>query len=106
MDLVRAGPEQVQRRPTKRIRELERLSYEDRLRELRLSSLEKRMPQGDLIAAFQYLKGTYNKDGDKLFSRARTRDNGFKLKERRFRLDIRKKCFLQKTISQKSLTSA
>jgi len=42
-------------------------------------------------AAFQYLKGAYKKDGDKLFSRAgcdRTRANGFKLKEGRFRLDI------------------
>ena len=47
-----------------------------------------------MIAAFQYLKGSYRKEGDRLFSRVcgdRTRGNGFKLKGNRFRLDIRKK---------------
>jgi len=46
--------------------------------------------------AFQYLKGICKKGGDKLFSRVccdRTRGNGFKLKEGRFRLGIMKKVF-------------
>ncbi|PKU48358.1 hypothetical protein llap_1358 [Limosa lapponica baueri] len=88
--------EHIQTRATKMIRGLEHLSHEDRLRELGLFSLEKRRLQEDLRVTFQYLKGTYRKDVEGLFVRECTdgmRGNGFKLKEGRFRLDIRKKCF-------------
>jgi len=78
------------------IRGLEHLSYAKRLIELGLFSLGKRKLREDLTAAFHYLKGAYRKDGENIFSTAccdRTRGNGFKLREGRFRLDIRKKFF-------------
>ncbi|KFQ87960.1 hypothetical protein N337_10121, partial [Phoenicopterus ruber ruber] len=83
------------------MRGLEHLSYEDRLRELGLLSLEKRRLQGDLLAAFQYLKEAYEKVGEGLLTRAcsdRTRGNGFKLKEGSFRLDLRKELFTMRVV--------
>jgi len=81
---------------------LEHHSCEERLRELGLFCLERRRLQGDLIAALLYLKGAYKKDGNKLISRAccdRPRGNGFKLKEGRFRLVIRKKFFPMRVVN-------
>jgi len=83
------------------IRSLEHLYCEERLREMGLFSLEKGRLQGNLTAAFQYLKGAYKKDEERLFSRAcfsKTRGNGLKLKELRFGLDIRKKFFTLRVV--------
>ena len=81
----------VQVKVIKMIQGLEQLSYEDRLKRLGLFSLEKRRVWGDLTVTFQYLRGVYKHEGNQLFTRVdrdRARENGFKLKEGRFRLDV------------------
>jgi len=78
-EAVGLGPEEA----TKVIRGLEHLSYEERLRELGLFSLEQRRLCGDFIVTFEYLKGASKKDGDSLFSKAcsnRPSGNNFKPK--------------------------
>lgn len=64
-------------------------------------NMEKQRLWGDPVAAFLSLKGDQRKEGDWLFNwkdRERTRGKGFKLKEMRFRLDVRKMIFTVRVV--------
>lgn len=64
------------------IKGLENLPCEERLKEIVLLSLEKRMLREHLVTVFQYLQGRQKEDGVSLSTRAhmqKTNGNGYQL---------------------------
>ena len=90
--------ERIQR-ATKIIPDLRNLSYEERLKECGLTTLEIRKLRGDQIEVFKILNGYENINRNMLFSLKRTRGHEVKLVKDQCILDIRKYSFSQRTIN-------
>ena len=101
--------ERVQRRATKMIPKLRNISYEMRLKECGLTTLETRRLRGDQIEVFKILNGYENIDGNIFFTvkeERRTRGHGVTLAKKQCRLDIRKFSFSQRTVNEWNRLSA
>ena len=101
--------ERVQRRATKMIPKLRNISYEMRLKECGLTTLETRRLRGDQIEVFKILNGYENIDRNIVFTvkeERRTRGHGVTLAKKQCRLDIRKFSFSQRTVNEWNRLSA
>jgi len=75
--------EKVQRRATKLVKDLRDLPYSERLKRLRLPSLQYRRQRGDMIQVYKFLTGKERVQADTFFERAEnttTRGHSLKLK--------------------------
>ena len=98
-----------ERRATKMIQKLRNISYEMRLKECGLTTLETRRLRGDQIEVFKILNGYENIDRNMFFTvkeERRTRGHGVTLAKKQCRLDIRKFSFSQRTINEWNRLSA
>ena len=93
--------ERVQRRATKMIPSLRSLAYEERLKKLKLFTLEKRRLRGDMIQVFKYLNKFNNVDHSNILqfhTNLRTRNNGRPLQEKRCHTDIGRNFFSNRVV--------
>ena len=84
--------ERVQRRATRSILGLARLSYEERLKETGLYSPERRWLRGGMIKMFKIMKDIDKISADELFNRVdsdRTRGHSLRVKKRKVKTVVR-----------------
>ena len=93
--------ENVQRRATKVIPGLSELSYEERLKKLKLPTLKYRRTRGDMIEMFKILTGKYDSDVSNFItlndSKYDTRGHQYKVEKKAAKLNIRKQAFSHRT---------
>ena len=95
--------ESVQRRATRMIDGFRELSYQERLRRLHLTTLERRRARGDVIETFKILKGIDDVDYNHFFNidenLHNTRGHQLKLRRAHTRLNVRKNYFSCRAVS-------
>lgn len=96
--------ENVQRRATKLVPSLKDLSYEERLRKLKLPTLAYRRARGEMIETYKILQGVYDEVACQglfeLQEDGRTRGHSKKLYTKRSRLNIRKNFFCNRVVEK------
>ena len=93
--------EKVQARATKLIPSIQHLTYEERLRRLNLTTMEKRRERGDIIQTYRIMNQIDRINPDTLFQKADyqgTRGHSQKLAKTRPRLDTRKYFYSQRVV--------
>lgn len=94
--------ENVQRRATKLVPNLNALSYEERLKKLELPTLAYRRSRGDMIETYKILSGKYDEECSEdiiqLREESATRGHPKKIYKRRTRLNIRKYSFSNRIV--------
>ena len=97
--------EGVQRRATKMLPGMESLSYESRLKKLKLPTLKYRRARGDMIETFKILSGKYDRNvvpnlimREDVQSRSNARGHTLTLFQGRSKLEVRRNSFTQRII--------
>ena len=92
--------EGVQRRASRMVPELKGLEYEDRLKRMKLPSLQYRRARGDMIEVYKHLKNHYttNQDLLVLHGTSITRGHNYKLRKSHARTSIRKHFFSNRVV--------
>ena len=90
--------ENVQRRATKLVPGLKNLSYEERLKKLKLPTLKYRRLRGDMIEMYKIMTNKYDVKVSSFIklsdSGQNTRGHQYKIQKQQVRLDIRKNSFV------------
>jgi len=95
--------ERVQKAATELVSSMKKLSYDERLKRLGLTTPQKRRARGDLIEVYRIVTGRERIAKEQFFGQAENnhglRGHSMKLKKERSRLDIRKFFFSQRVVN-------